>query len=101
MPLKLKAKNCQKKRVEYYDQVTILSRSNRFVYFVDGQVVEYVEDSILQHVKSKTYSLNDLETEAKKYVKSTYGAQDSTSLEASFSIKVKLYEIWKPFVKGE
>ena len=89
------------KRVECYDQVTILSRSIRFVYFVNGQVVEHVEDSISQHVTSKTYSLNDLETEAKKYVKSTYGVQDSTSLEASFSIKVKLYEIWKPFVRGD
>ena len=89
------------KRVEYYDQVTILSRSIRFVYFIDGEVVEHVEDSIVQHVTSNFYSLDKLELEAKKYMKNTYGVEDSTSLEASFSIKVQLYEVWKPFVVGD
>ena len=89
------------KRVEYYDQVTILSRSIRFVYFIDGQVVEHVEDSIVQHVTSNVYSLDKLELEAKKYMKNTYGVENSTALEASFSIKVKLYEKWKSFVRGD
>ena len=94
------------KRLEYYDQVTILARSIRFVYFIEGQVVEHVEDSIVQHVQSNiffynTYSSDKLELEAKKYIKNTYGVENSTKLENLFSIKIKLYEVWIPFVKGD
>ena len=89
------------KRVEYYDHVTILSRSIRLVYFIDGQVIEHTKDKIVQSVTSNTLSLNELELEAKKYMKNRYGVENSTKLETSFSVKVKLYEIWKPFVKGD
>ena len=89
------------KRVEYYDQVTILSRSIRFVYVVDGQVIEHVEESIVQHVTNNVYSLDKLELEAKKYMRNTYGVENSTKLENLFSIKIKLYEVWIPFVKGD
>ena len=94
------------KRVQYYDNVNILSRSIRFVYFIEGQVVEHVEDSIVQHVQSNiffynTYSSDKLELEAKKYMKNTYGVENSTKLETSFSIKIKLYKVWKSFVRGD
>ena len=86
-------------RVEYYPNTTLLVRSVKYTYFIDGEVVVHVDQSIVQDVKEQ-YSLDQLRAEGRKYMETKYGIKNSNQLELPLELNKKT-EIWKSFKKGD
>lgn len=92
-------KNTHESSVEYYDNVTILVRSLQIRYEVEGAVVEYDEEAILQNV-TDNYSLEQLTELAKKYMEEMYGV-DTLYLEIPIELKKEIYIKWKSFNRND
>lgn len=82
--------------VEYYDNVTLLVRSITFRYYIDGSFIEHLEETVVQNVKG-CYSLEQLTAEAKRYMKETYGVDDSIIFQVPLDFEKNIYITWKPF----
>ena len=80
--------------IEYYDNITLLIRTLKFIFNVEGHIMEHIEESIVQNAHI-SYSISDLNKEAEKYMENIYG-KNKTTIEIPLSLKKNLQIKWVP-----
>lgn len=85
--------------IEYYDNITLLIRTLKYTYNIDGHILENTEEFIVQNV-NKSYSTDELNNEAKKFMKEMFGI-NKTLVEIPLNLKKNILIIWKPVSRGD
>jgi len=86
---------------QYYEGVTLLVRTLKFNYTVDGVSAKHIEEFTVLDVKGDTYTPAKCIREAKDYMKEMYGIEDKTNLRIPIQLKKKMYVKWKSCRTGD